>query len=387
MTRQNSWFFVALPPILQHTKTKRDDLIMLSTQKMGCKLLLTLVVLLGNTWRTTAFAISQAPSNVPSRCCLSKLSASRRQYDDGSDTFTHERRDGYSNVPRHEPGGPLARLNEGTRREPTRRRQQQQQERYTGVSHAQVQPDQYYNGQTVQGGSRVTFPGTYNYPYTTNGERRQVSFHTEGRPLDTEFEVWEGPNYTPMKMRVYSEDGARRPFRTLVGGSSTASIRNTGPMAFPVSASVTGGGGGGTMSRQFSGGTTVQGGALKTFAFQDSSVSSVRISIQSQGLPIMAKVEVLQGPNSVRTVADIDSQDGQRHSFDGMVETPGPSTILVHNKGPLEFPIEVLLEPQYGPCDDYYDDDYNDGYSSAYNGGSSSLSRYGNPYSGYGSYY
>jgi hypothetical protein len=64
-----------------------------------------------------------------------------------------------------------------------------------------------------------------------------------------------------------------------------------------------------------------------------------------------------------------------------MVETPGPSTILVTNKGPLEFPIEVLLEPQYGPSDD--DDDYNDGYG--YNG--SSLARYGNAYSGYDSYY
>jgi hypothetical protein len=155
-------------------------------------------------------------------------------------------------------------------------------------------------------------------------------------------------------------------------------------MAFPISASVTGGGGGGRISPQFSGGTTVQGGALKTFAIQDPAVRSVRISIQSQGLPIHAKIEVLQGPNSVRTVADIDSQDGQRHSFDGMVETPGPSTILVTNKGPLEFPIEVLLEPQYGPSDEYDDDDdYNDGYG--YNG--RSLARYGNAYSGYGSYY
>ena len=131
---------------------------------MSYKLLLTLIVLLGNAWRTTAFAIvpHQAPSNAPPRCSGSKLSSSRRQYEDG-DTFTRQGNSGYSNVPRHEPGGSLARLNEGTRREkPTRRRQQQQ--RYTGVSHAQVQPDQYYNGQTVQGGSRVTFPGTYNYP-------------------------------------------------------------------------------------------------------------------------------------------------------------------------------------------------------------------------------
>jgi hypothetical protein len=160
-------------------------------------------------------------------------------------------------------------------------------------------------------------------------------------------------------------------------------------MAFPISASsvVTGGGGGGILP-QFSGGTTVQGGALKTFAIQDPAVRSVRISIQSQGLPIHAKIEVLQGPNSVRTVADIDSQDGQRHSFDGMVETPGPSTILVTNKGPLEFPIEVLLEPQYGPSDDYDDEDYNDDYNDGYSGyNGSSLARYGNAYSGYGSYY
>lgn len=135
---------------------------------------------------------------------------------------------------------------------------------------------------------------------------------------------------------------------------------------------------------RFSGGTTVQGGSLKSFAIQDPSVSSVRVLIQSQGLPISSKIEVLQGPNCARTVADIDSQNGQRHSFDGVVETPGPSTILVHNKGPMEFPIEVLLEPRYGPPDHGGDEYYSDGgYGPSFGGNSG----YGNPYSGYGSYY
>jgi hypothetical protein len=201
---------------------------------------------------------------------------------------------------------------------------------------------------TVQGGSR----GTVYDPY--NERAQEVSIQTDGRPLAATFELWEGPNNTPQKMKVYSEDGRMRPFTSVVEkprpGGSAMDIRNTGPMEFPLTAAV----GAGTSTKlssdsvssaDFSLGTTIQGGALFTFPFGPS-VRSVQVSIRTDGMPLMAIVEIWQGPGSVRQIAKIYTDNGLNRPFAAVIETPGyGSTIAIRNVGPMEFPLTASVVP------------------------------------------
>jgi len=78
--------------------------------------------------------------------------------------------------------------------------------------------------ETVQGGSLKTwtFPGY-------NVESVQVMLKSEGRVVDAEVELWNGPDYTPQKMKVYLEDGFSRTFRAMMlcprGGQGTVAVR------------------------------------------------------------------------------------------------------------------------------------------------------------------
>ena len=88
----------------------------------------------------------------------------------------------------------------------------------------------------VQGGSLRTW--SYRSPSV---EQVQVMLSTEGRPLDADIELWHGPDNTPVKMRVYVEDGQLRPFSAVIEtprGPNTIAIRNIGQVEFPLAANV-----------------------------------------------------------------------------------------------------------------------------------------------------
>jgi len=88
----------------------------------------------------------------------------------------------------------------------------------------------------VQGGSLRTW--SYRSPLL---ERVEVILSTEGRPLDADIELWNGPDNTPCKMRVYVENGQLRPFGAVIEtprGPNTIAIRNIGQLEFPFAASV-----------------------------------------------------------------------------------------------------------------------------------------------------
>merc|ERR1719231_2116326 len=89
---------------------------------------------------------------------------------------------------------------------------------------------------TVQGGSLKTW--SFADPRV---DRVAVELRTEGRPLKTNIELWQGPDNTPYKLDVYLEDGELRPFKAAVdipGGSNSISVKNTGQLEFPIQARI-----------------------------------------------------------------------------------------------------------------------------------------------------
>lgn len=331
-------------------------------KKNSSKLLFAVCVFRCSVWGSSAFVVQQSPARAAVQLNVAPDSDRWGRVSPDVRSASRER----FSFPRTQ-GGALQ-----------RRRRPEERQRDDTRRAPPMRDDQYYRDRRpisrdtrpimhdhVQGGSLRTYDNGGYYDKDTDME---VTLQTEGRPLDALYEVWDGPNRTPTSIRAYSEDGALRPFHATVGNSPTMSVRNTAPMEFPLSASMTetrrertgarSGGravrssGGGSVSRGFSAlrgeGEVIQGGSLKYYYFQDPSVESVHITLYSEGMPMRAVVELLQGPNSVRQIAEIDSEDGYNYPLECEVETPGyGSTIQIRNVGPLEFPLNAIVTPRY----------------------------------------
>merc|ERR1719460_1823988 len=154
----------------------------------------------------------------------------------------------------------------------------------------------------VQGGSLRTW--SYKSPLV---DQVQVVLSTEGRPLDADLELWHGPDNTPCKMRVYVENGQLRPFSCVIAtprGPNTVSIRNIGQMEFPIAADVYANDVENPSVDTINSATTIQGGALRTYPF-DPLVNSVEVLLRTDGRPLNARIELLQGPNNNKQVIEL----------------------------------------------------------------------------------
>jgi hypothetical protein len=88
----------------------------------------------------------------------------------------------------------------------------------------------------IQGNTLRTWPLSTSYT-----DMIQISLATEGRPLNANIELWQGPDYTPAHMKVYIEDGNLRPLNAVLltpSASNTVAIYNTGNLEFPFYATV-----------------------------------------------------------------------------------------------------------------------------------------------------
>jgi len=195
----------------------------------------------------------------------------------------------------------------------------------------------------VQGGSLRTW--SYRSPAV---EQVQVVLSTEGRPLDADIELWHGPDNTPVKMRVYCENGQLRPFSAVIEtprGPNTVAIRNIGQIEFPIAANVVADAVDVPSQDAHSFATTVQGGALRTYPF-DPTVDSVEVLIKTDGRPLNARIELLQGPNNNKQVIELYTEDGCDRPFFCILETPGSGNVVrIVNTSPVEFPMAASVVP------------------------------------------
>jgi len=174
---------------------------------------------------------------------------------------------------------------------------------------------------------------------------------TEGRPLDADVELWQGPDNTPTKMRVYIEDGSFRPFSTAIEtprqGPNTIAIRNTANLEFPLSAVVAASDmdspSAATSDMRKS--MIIQGGALRTYPFEPL-VDSVQIMLKTDGRPLNSRIELLQGPNNNKQVIELYTEDGLERPFFAILATPGSGNVVrVVNTATVEFPLTAFVEP------------------------------------------
>jgi len=206
-----------------------------------------------------------------------------------------------------------------------------------------VMPVQGDSAILVQGGSLRTW--SYRSPAV---EQVQVVLSTEGRPLDADIELWHGPDNTPCKMRVYVENGQLRPFSAVIEtprGPNTVAIRNIGQIEFPLAANVVAD----LVERPSvdcsTSATTIQGGALRTYPF-DPSVDSVQVLLRTDGRPLNARIELLQGPNNNKQVIELYTEDGCDRPFFCILETPGSGNVVrIVNTAPVEFPMTAGVVP------------------------------------------
>ena len=196
----------------------------------------------------------------------------------------------------------------------------------------------------MQGGSLRTW--SYRSPAV---EQVQVVLSTEGRPFDADIELWHGPDNTPCKMRVYVENGQLRPFSAVIEtprGPNTVAIRNIGAIEFPIAASVVADDVDYPSNECLNSQTTVQGGALRTYPF-DPTVESVEILLRTDGRPLNARIELLQGPNNNKQVVELYTEDGCDRPFYCTLETPGSGNVVrIVNTAPVEFPMTAAVVPK-----------------------------------------
>jgi hypothetical protein len=195
----------------------------------------------------------------------------------------------------------------------------------------------------VQGGSLRTW--SYRSPLV---EQVQVVLSTEGRPLDADIELWHGPDNTPCKMRVYVENGQLRPFSSVIEtprGPNTVAIRNIGQLEFPFAADVYANDVEDPSAECTASSTTIQGGALRTYPF-DTSVDAVQVLLKTDGRPLNARIELLQGPNNNKQVIELYTEDGFDRPFFCILETPGSGNVVrIVNTAPVEFPMTAGVVP------------------------------------------
>lgn len=183
-----------------------------------------------------------------------------------------------------------------------------------------------------------------------NQEIVQVGIDSNGRPVESLVELWIGPDWTPMKVKAYTEDGMMRPIQTLIGTRNKAAaidINNTGPGDFPLNAAacyaVP------SMINQRADlltanqGRYIEGGAVHSVNF-DATVDQVQVLLYTDTRQLNAQVELLNGPNNFKQKYEVFTNNGLLNSLYVVFNAPGSGNVVrVTNLAPLEFPCKAFI--------------------------------------------
>lgn len=205
---------------------------------------------------------------------------------------------------------------------------------------------------TVQGGSLRT----WSFPEQMF-DRVEVRLETEGRPLNADVELWQGPDNCPQKLKIYVEDGFYRPCSAILAtarsnaGSNTVGVRNTSTLEYPMAAAVIPQVGSNGLWDIYMGPPdtaemrTLQGGSVETVPYPPG-VESVQVMLLTDGRPLNAKIELMQGPNQNKQEIEVYSEDGRERPFLAVIDTPGTGNVIrVVNTATMEFPMYAAMEP------------------------------------------
>lgn len=177
----------------------------------------------------------------------------------------------------------------------------------------------------------------------------------EGYPLNVHIDLNEGPDNTPQTIDIYSGKGRLRPFKCWIEtpeGKSACFIRNKSPLEFPISArvgaemkgeDVPGLVGASDALYEMSPEMKIQGGSVRSYDL-DADIETVKITMSTDGRPLMAQAELIQGPNAPKYTIDIYTEDGLIRPFSFCMVTPGAdNTIRLINTAPYEFPLSATI--------------------------------------------
>mmetsp|Transcript_6344 Transcript_6344/g.9248 ORF Transcript_6344/g.9248 Transcript_6344/m.9248 type:complete len:592 (+) Transcript_6344:155-1930(+) len=188
------------------------------------------------------------------------------------------------------------------------------------------------------------------WSYRTSLERVLVSLTTNGGPLDADIQLWQGPDNSPCAIRSFVGNGDLRPFNCVIetpGTLNTVAIRNRANEEYPMKASVISKGVHNPFAQppeELEDSIVEAGGDSRSFPFEDI-VRNVRVFLRTDGRPLNARVELVQGENVVQAF-EISVEDGKARPFCAVIETPGVENIVrIVNTAPVDFPLHAWAQP------------------------------------------
>ncbi|KAH8096510.1 hypothetical protein JL720_3885 [Aureococcus anophagefferens] len=137
-----------------------------------------------------------------------------------------------------------------------------------------------------------------------------------------------------------------RPFSCVIAtprGPNTVAIRNIGQMEFPIAAGVANDAEPLRRDRRL--GHDHPGRRAPHVPVRPL-VNSVEVLLRTDGRPLNARIELLQGPNNNKQVIELYTEDGLDRPFFAILETPGSGNVVrIVNTAPVEFPMTAAVVP------------------------------------------